>query len=156
MQYSAVWPVLWQCVQVVLSFPSRSCRLWMEIRALGPSPWTALCFIKSCFCRIRCMMVFAEKPGLSAIAWTCSCMCSSSPPRALMRMIVLNLGQSRSPMLEIRVIRSSILSIVSFKGVVEVKRISSACLISISWVKVPRFSWRSRNNFQTTLAVGRC
>ena len=73
-----------------------------------------------------------------------------------MRMMVLNFGQSMLPIFEMHVKRSSILSIVSFSGVAEVKRISRACFMSISWAKVPRFLWRSRSAFQTALAVGKC
>jgi hypothetical protein len=108
--------------------------------------------------------VYPSKP--QAIRVTCNVQSNvqdlgiAQPPRcherALMRTIALNLGQARSPMFAMWVTRSSVLTIVSFSSVAELKRISSASFMSINSAKGggARFSWRSRSEFHTALEVG--
>lgn len=110
---------------------------------------------RSASCLIRRTMVLVEKPGSSATPWSWDCICSRSPPSALISTTDLNLSQSMEPMLEIWVIRSSIFSSVSSKGVEFENRISRTCFMSVSWAYRPRFWCRAFRDAHTAQDVGR-
>ena len=133
----------------------RSCYPVWEIRAMGPLPPSAQHLMWSFSCSMCATTVLSENPGSLAEEWTCDCTYSNSPLRALISTYVLNVSQSKLPMLDTQVIKSSILSMVLLSGLPMVNRISRSCFTSIIWCQTLRFSCCVHRAFHTSLDVCR-
>jgi len=83
MQNLAMWPVCLQCEHMRGEQSRSRCPVW-ETSVLDPSPPSACRLIRSFSYKMQAMTVFAKNPGSFEEAWTCDCMYSNSPPRALM------------------------------------------------------------------------